>query len=155
MFLMGFIQWTNRGGKFMNKNIIASWIDSHEAELIESANYLHAHPELAYKEYLACEYLGKFLERHGFEVTYKTADIDTAFEAVWRSNGASEDVKPILGFLAEYDALAEIGHACGHNLLGTGVCAAACAMKTDMEKIGLFFARPSYKLFMKGTLCDD
>jgi len=117
-------------------NIIASWIDSHEAELIEAADYLHAHPELAYKEYLSCEYLGKFLERHGFKVTYKIAGIDTAFEAVWRSNGAVSDVKPVLGFLAEYDALAEIGHACGHNLLGTGVCAAACAMKADMENTG-------------------
>ena len=120
----------------INENVIASWIDSHEAELIEAADYLHAHPELAYKEYLSCEYLGKFLEKHGFEVTYKTADIDTAFTAVWRSNGAASDVKPILGFLAEYDALAEIGHACGHNLLGTGVCAAACAMKADMENTG-------------------
>ena len=118
------------------KNIIADWIEAHESELIEAANYLHAHPELAYKEYLSCEYLGKFLERHGFEVTYKTADIDTAFTAVWRSNGATSDEKPILGFLAEYDALAEIGHACGHNLLGTGVCAAACAMKADMENTG-------------------
>jgi len=117
-------------------NVIASWIEAHEAELIEAANYLHAHPELAYKEYLSCEYLGKFLERHGFEVTYKTADIDTAFTAVWRSNGASSDEKPVLGFLAEYDALAEIGHACGHNLLGTGVCAAACALKADMENTG-------------------
>ena len=120
----------------MNENVIASWIESHEAELVEAANYLHAHPELAYKEYLSCEYLGKFLEKHGFEVSYKTAGIDTAFTAVWRSNGATEDVKPILGFLAEYDALAEIGHACGHNLLGTGVCAAACAMKADMENTG-------------------
>ncbi len=118
------------------ENIIASWISEHEAELVEAACYLHAHPELAYKEYLSCEYLGKFLERHGFQVTYKTAGIDTAFTAVWRSNGASEDVKPILGFLAEYDALAEIGHACGHNLLGTGVCGAACAMKADMEATG-------------------
>lgn len=117
-------------------NIIASWISSHEAELVEAANYLHSHPELAYKEYLSCEYLGKFLERHGFDVTYKTADIDTAFTAIWRSNNAAEDVKPVLGFLAEYDALAEIGHACGHNLLGTGVCAAACAMKADMENTG-------------------
>ena len=117
-------------------NVIASWIEDHEAELIEAANYLHAHPELAYKEYLSCEYLGNFLERHGFEVTYKTADIDTAFTAVWRNNGATSDIKPVLGFLAEYDALAEIGHACGHNLLGTGVCAAACAMKADMENTG-------------------
>ena len=119
-----------------NENVIASWIDEHEAELIEAADYLHKHPELAYKEYLSCKYLGEFLERHGFEVSYNTAGIETAFTAVWRNNGAKEDVKPVLGFLAEYDALAEIGHACGHNLLGTGVCAAACAMKADMENTG-------------------
>ena len=117
-------------------NVIKDWIDQHEAELIESADYLHAHPELAYKEYLSCKYLAAFMEKHGFEVSYNTAGIETAFTAVWRSNGSTEDVKPILGFLAEYDALAEIGHACGHNLLGTGVCAAACAMKADMEATG-------------------
>ncbi|MGN1267225.1 MAG: amidohydrolase, partial [Dorea sp.] len=118
------------------ENIIASWIDSHRAELIEAADYLHAHPELAYKEYISSRYLAGFLEKHGFVVSYNTADIETAFTAVWRNNGATEDVKPVLGFLAEYDALAEIGHACGHNLLGTGVCAAACAMKADMEATG-------------------
>lgn len=117
-------------------NVIKNWIDQHETELIESADYLHAHPELAYKEYLSSKYLAEFMERHGFEVSYNTAGIETAFTAVWRSNGATEDVKPVLGFLAEYDALAEIGHACGHNLLGTGVCAAACAMKADMETTG-------------------
>jgi len=35
------------------KNIIASWIDTHEEELIKAADYLFAHPELAYKEYLS------------------------------------------------------------------------------------------------------
>lgn len=40
---------------------------------------------------------------------------------------------PVIGFLAEYDALPEIGHACGHNLLGTAVCGAACALKADYE----------------------
>lgn len=44
--------------------------------------------------------------------------------------------KPLLGFLAEYDALAGVGHACGHNLLGTAVAAAACALKADMETTG-------------------
>lgn len=114
-------------------NIIAEWIDAHEAELIEAADYIFAHPELAYQETLSFKYLAAYLEKNGFEVTYKTAGIDTAFTAVWRNNESTVDEKPILGFLAEYDALAEIGHACGHNLLGTGVCAAACALKADME----------------------
>ena len=71
--------------------------------------------------------LASFLENQGFQITWKTAGIDTAFTATW-GNGS-----PRLGFLAEYDALPEIGHACGHNLLGTGVCAAACALKNAME----------------------
>ena len=114
-------------------NIIASWIDAHETELIEAADYIFQHPELAYKETLSSKYLAEYLEKNGFEITFHTAGIDTAFTAVWRNNGSPIDEKPILGFLAEYDALAEIGHACGHNLLGTGVCAAACALKADME----------------------
>ena len=67
--------------------------------------------------------IADFLETQGFQVAGNTGGIDTAFTAVWGSG------KPMLGFLAEYDALPEIGHACGHNLLGTAVCAAACALK--------------------------
>lgn len=115
------------------KNVIADWITSHENELIEAANYIFAHPELAYQETLSSQYLANYLKKNGFEITYNTAGIDTAFTAVWRSNGSPSAKRPFIGFLAEYDALAEIGHACGHNLLGTGVCAAACALKADME----------------------
>lgn len=115
------------------KNVIADWITSHENELIEAANYIFAHPELAYQETLSSQYLANYLKENGFEITYNTAGIDTAFTAVWRSNGSPSAKRPFIGFLAEYDALAEIGHACGHNLLGTGVCAAACALKADME----------------------
>lgn len=110
-----------------SKNIIAEWINTHEAELIETADYIFNHPELAYEEVLSSKCLSNYLESNGFEISEKTAGIDTAFTAQWGSG------KPILGFLAEYDALAEIGHACGHNLLGTAVCAAACALKVDME----------------------
>lgn len=52
---------------------------------------------------------------------------------IYRSLGSG---KPLLGFLAEYDALAGVGHACGHNLLGTAVAATACALKADMEATG-------------------
>lgn len=108
-------------------NRIADWIASHEAELTDIAHDIFCHPELAYKEIYSSKRLAAFLENQGFQITWKTAGIDTAFTAIW-GNGS-----PRLGFLAEYDALPEIGHACGHNLLGTGVCAAACALKNDME----------------------
>lgn len=108
-------------------NRIADWIASHEAELTDIAHDIFCHPELAYEETYSSKRLASFLENQGFQITWKTAGIDTAFTATW-GNGS-----PRLGFLAEYDALPEIGHACGHNLLGTGVCAAACALKNDME----------------------
>ena len=111
----------------MKENIIASWIDSHEAELIETANYLHAHPELAYKETLASRYLADFMAKNGFAIEEKTAGIETAFTAAWGKGDT------VIAFLAEYDALAEIGHACGHNLLGVGAAAAACAFKSEIE----------------------
>lgn len=110
-----------------DENVIAQWIDKHTSSLIETADYIFCHPELAYKETLSSKCLSDYLSKNGFTVSEKTAGIDTAFTAQWGSG------KPILGFLAEYDALAEIGHACGHNLLGTAVVGAACALKADME----------------------
>ena len=109
------------------ENIIAAWLKSHEAELIQTADYIFHHPELAYQETLSSKCLADLLERNGFTISRKTAGIDTAFTAEWGSG------KPVIGFLAEYDALAELGHACGHNLLGTGAAAAACALKADMQ----------------------
>ena len=70
--------------------------------------------------------LADLLEENGFSVSWETAGISTAFTAVWG------DGEPVIGFLAEYDALAGVGHACGHNLLGTAVCGAACALKEYM-----------------------
>lgn len=109
----------------MNK--IADWIEAYTTELTNIAHDIFCHPELAYEELYASRLLATFLENQGFKITWKTAGINTAFTAIWGSGS------PRLGFLAEYDALPEIGHACGHNLLGTGVCAAACALKNDME----------------------
>lgn len=110
------------------KSSIAGWLKAHHSELIDVADYIYAHPELAYRETLSSRYLADYLECQGFRVTWETAGIDTAFTAEWGTG------KPILGFLAEYDALANLGHACGHNLLGTAVAAAACALKDDMTR---------------------
>ena len=111
-------------------NLIENWLTTNKKELIHIASDIFCHPETAYQETYSSKRLANFLETQGFRVTWKTAGIDTAFTAVWGSG------KPMLGFLAEYDALPEIGHACGHNLLGTAVCAAACALKEDMTASG-------------------
>lgn len=111
-------------------NLIENWLTTNKKELIHIASDIFCHPETAYQETYSSKRLANFLETQGFRVTWKTAGIDTAFTAVWGFG------KPMLGFLAEYDALPEIGHACGHNLLGTAVCAAACALKEDMTASG-------------------
>ena len=111
-------------------NLIENWLTTNKKELIHIASDIFCHPETAYQETYSSKRLADFLETQGFRVTWKTAGIDTAFTAVWCSG------KPMLGFLAEYDALPEIGHACGHYLLGTAVCAAACALKEDMTASG-------------------
>ena len=113
------------------ENLIADWLEEHEEEVVRTADYIFRHPETAYKEELSSTYLASFLQENGFRVEKKTAGIDTAFTAAWGEG------RPVIGFLAEYDALPELGHACGHNLLGTGAAAAACALKEDMERSGI------------------
>ena len=64
-------------------NIIASWLDDHQEELVNTADYIFHHPELAYQETLSSKCLADYLESQGFKITWKTAGIDTAFTAVW------------------------------------------------------------------------
>ena len=113
--------------------IISDWFNIHKDELIQNACYIFEHPETAYKEKLSSKCLADYMQAQGFHIEWNIAGIETAFTATW-SSGVSD--APIIGFLAEYDALPEIGHACGHNLLGTAVCGAACALKAEYEHSG-------------------
>lgn len=110
-----------------NTGKIREWLEDHREEMARTADYIFHHPETAYQENLSSACLADFLEQNGFCIEKHTAGIDTAFTASWGSGS------PVIGFLAEYDALPELGHACGHNLLGTGAAGAACALKAEME----------------------
>jgi len=101
--------------------------------------------ELALLETASAEYLADFLEAEGFTVERGVAEMPTAFVASFGSG------KPIIGVLAEFDALPGIGnavvprrepredgnphgHGCGHNLFGAASAAAAVAIKRTMEE---------------------
>lgn len=86
---------------------------------------IHANPELGYEEYKAVELLSRTLKEEDFYIESKVAGLDTAFIATYE--GTSDG--PTIGLLAEYDALPELGHACGHNLIGTASVGAAIAIK--------------------------
>lgn len=116
-----------------------------EKKMKETADFIFRHPEVSEKEAQSSRALASFLEEEGFAVRWDLAGFETAFLAEWGQG------KPIIGFLAEYDALPGMGqevcsvrrltggpgHGCGHNLLGTACAGAACALKDRMESEGL------------------
>lgn len=91
------------------------------------------HPELALHEYKAQQTLCDFLEANGFQAQRGLGSLDTSFEAVYDSGAAGRRV----AFLAEYDALPKLGHACGHNLIGASAAGAGVILKDAMQKHGV------------------
>lgn len=103
---------------------VAANIDSLENELWGIATALYKNPETAFEEHQSSQLLSGILARAGFKVEMGVGGIDTAFRAsVGKGNG-----EPAVAFLAEYDALPVIGHACGHNLIASISVGAGLAM---------------------------
>ena len=109
------------------KLIASSIIDTSAEELRRLSEQIWENPELSLKEYKAHDLLTDFFEKKGFEVDRSYTGISTAFRAVFGSK------KPNLCIICEYDALPEIGHACGHNLIAEAGAAAALGLKTVLE----------------------
>jgi amidohydrolase len=96
---------------------------------------IHAEPELAFEEHRTVERLLQPLERAGFTVERPLGGLATAFRAS-RTFGRSG---PRIALLAEYDALPELGHACGHNLIGTAAVGAAVTAAEQLERSSVDF----------------
>ncbi|MGF9979644.1 M20 family metallopeptidase [Viridibacillus arvi] len=107
------------------KERIKHAIEERDAELGEIALKIHTNPELSFEEQKAVEWLTAPLIQAGFQVEKGIANLETAFRATWEGTPGG----PTIALLAEYDALPEIGHACGHNLIGTAAVGAALALK--------------------------
>src|SRR5690625_53164 len=107
------------------KQSIMAAVDAIDEDLRKLALKIHANPELGYEEYKASAWLSETLEKAGFAVERGVADLETAFVATWEG----EEDGPTIGIIAEYDALPGLGHACGHNLIGTSSVGAAIALK--------------------------
>jgi amidohydrolase len=116
--------------KELKERVTAS-VDAARAELIRISDTIHATPELGLEEHQATALLTRALEEAGFTVERGVADMDTAFVATLNGNEAG----PTVAFLAEYDALAGLGHACGHNLIAAAAVGAGLAMKPVLGKL--------------------
>lgn len=100
-------------------------IDAMRDELVQLSETIHAHPEIAFQEFESCHRLSDALESHGFTVARGVGGIATAFRA--EARGTREH--PAIAFLAEYDALPNLGHACGHNIVSISALGAAFALQ--------------------------
>lgn len=98
--------------------------------LVEVSHQLFDDPELAYDEHRAHDLLSGELEAAGLEVTRHAYGLATAFEATAGSSG------PTVAVLLEYDALPEIGHACGHNVIGAAGLGAGLAAASLADQLG-------------------
>lgn len=99
-------------------------IDELAPALWDLALRIHAHPELGFEEYQASAWLAEALEQGGFRVERGVGGLPTAFRAVHHA----EKPGPRIAILAEYDALPELGHACGHNLIAAIAVGAALGL---------------------------
>jgi len=107
------------------KKQVCEAIDRRAAELIEIADWIHAHPEIGHQEVEAAKRLSGLLTSAGIPVEMGTAGMATAFKA---ELGGKSSKRPRVAILAEYDALPGLGHGCGHNLIGTSAIGAGLAL---------------------------
>ena len=112
------------------KGAVLKAVDRYEDELKALSTEIWENPELAFKEYKAHQLLSGFLEQKGFKVQRSYGNIETAFKATYGSG------MPNVCVICEYDALPEIGHACGHNLIAEAGIAAGLGIKEALETEG-------------------
>lgn len=111
---------------------ISQSIEAKRAEYIATSQAIHAKPEIGNEEVFASATLVELLEDAGFTVETGVAGHETSFFASKESTLPG----PTIAYLAEYDALPKIGHACGHNIIGTTSVAAAIALSETFSTAG-------------------
>lgn len=102
------------------------------AKMCEINDYIYANPELGNEEFKSSSKLIAFLEEHNFTVEKSLLGIETSFRAIYDSKKPGATI----GYLCEYDALPEIGHGCGHNMIGVMSSAAGIALSKVIDEIG-------------------
>ncbi|MFG3618003.1 M20 family metallopeptidase [Nocardia sp. NPDC047654] len=101
------------------------------AELIGLSHSIHDEPELAFEETRSVAKTMAPLAERGFEIESGVADLPTAFRARYGSGSLT------VGLCAEYDALPEIGHACGHNIIAAAAVGAALGLAEVADALDL------------------
>lgn len=112
------------------KEQIISYLSTQRNDLYSLNKFIYDNPEESYSEHKSCEYICNFLSSRGFNIEQKYQSLDTSFFA---SKGKDH---PKICFICEYDALKDMGHVTGHNLLTTTSIAAAIGLGSIIDKTG-------------------
>ena len=128
----------------MKKEHIKHALEAYLPELTAMADQIYDLAEPGMEEFQSSKLLADYLQNHGFTVEMGIAGLPTAFRAVYEQGEGG----PSFGFLAEYDALNDIGHACGHHMQGPSVIGAALALKDICKE-------QSYKIVVYGTPAEE
>lgn len=106
-------------------------VNRRRGDLIALSHDIHAEPELAFAEFKSCAKTQALVAEYGFEITAAPAGLDTAFRARFGSGPL------VIGICAEYDALPELGHACGHNIIAASAVGTALALADVADDLDL------------------
>lgn len=131
------------------KRLVQDEVDRQAPELVEMSHRIHSHPETGFHEVQAAGWLAAYLESRGFLVERGTCDMPTAFKASYGQG------TPAVALFAEYDALPQLGHACGHNIIGVAAIGAAVASKRAVDELGgsiMVFGTPAEELYGGKTI---
>ncbi len=109
---------------------ISADLDRLAPTLREVSARIHQNPELRYEEHRAAAWIAEAVERAGVAVERNFGGLSTAFRARIGSGAG-----PRIAILAEYDALPEIGHACGHNLIAAGALGAFLSLAQQRDAL--------------------
>lgn len=109
-------------------------VNRRRGDLVELSHAIHAEPELAFAEHRSCAKTQALVAEYGFQITAAPGGLDTAFRADYGSGPL------VIGICAEYDALPEIGHACGHNIIAASAVGTALALAEVADDLGLTVA---------------
>lgn len=126
------------------KSIVTKNVDAQSGKLIALSKKIHDNPETGFNEVKAAKWLCEYLEANGFKAERGICRLPTAFRATYGKG------KPAIAFMAEYDALPEIGHACGHNIICTVAVGAAVAAKEAVDRYGgsmMVIGTPAEEMF--------
>jgi amidohydrolase len=113
------------------KDAAAAVIAEHLPELVALSHSVHSTPELCFEENRSAHAVADALRAGGLTVDEGVYDLPTALES------RSGEGELVIAICAEYDALPEVGHACGHNIIAASAVGAGLALAAVADQIGL------------------